>query len=81
MLVIDIPLYPLARTFMRKASNIRVLSGESGLPTPETVHIKEIYISQFEENKTMTFNSSTVMDMIDKGMSLQTIQDIGLRKK
>ena len=35
----DIPLWPLDRTFILSASNIRVLSGDKGGPTPVKTHI------------------------------------------
>ena len=51
---IDIPLQPLARTFIRSANNIRVLSGESGFPTPGMVKQRYLTTTSTETTEATT---------------------------
>ena len=46
----DIPLYPLAKTLIRRARSMRVLSGDRGGPTPNVEKVPD-YIMQRERER------------------------------
>jgi hypothetical protein len=46
----DMPLYPFARTLILNASNILVLAGLKGLPTPAACDLIMLYCKSLEHN-------------------------------
>jgi hypothetical protein len=49
--VSEMPLCPLARAFIRSASNVRVFSGFNGVPTPAAWDLMRLYCSSLLRNK------------------------------